>query len=153
MLKYLGPGLSLFISGTIIYYLHHLEKIGCKCSLTFQRNYIFYYTIVIFSINLLTICFQDRLKNLALVILPISIIMLIAGIINIVYTIEYIEDMKKQNCKCSKSVIRDLMFIMAILQICVWIIVFLIIISVFVFKATLPKFILKNYSKSRILNK
>jgi hypothetical protein len=153
MLQYLGPALTLFISGTIIYYLQHLEKIGCKCSLTFQRNYIFYYTIVLFSINLLTICFQDRLKNLALFILPFTIFMLIAGIINIVYTIEYVEAMKKQNCKCSDSLIRDLMFIIAILQICVWIIVFLIMISIFVFKKNLPTSILKHYRKSIVKNK
>ena len=153
MLQYLGPALSIFISGTIIYYLYHLEKIDCKCSLTFQRNYIFYYTIFVFSINLLTICFQNKLKDLAFVILPISILLIIAGIINIVYTIEYVEAMKKQNCNCSDSIIRDLMFIIAILQICVWAIVLLIMISIFVFKANIPSGILKKSILKRSNNK
>lgn len=138
MLQYLGPSLTLIISGTIIYYLNYLTTIDCKCSLTFQRNYIFYYTIVVFVINLFTICFQDKLKKLALVILPISIILVIAGIINIVYTIEYVQDMKKENCKCSESMIRDLMFIIAILQICVWGILLLTMLTIIVFKINLP---------------
>jgi hypothetical protein len=119
---------NLFIGGTIIYYLNHLEKIGCKCSLTFQRNYIYYYTISFFIINLLNIFFYN------IFILPIQIILLLAGIINIVYTIEYVEDMKKQNCKCSESMIRDLMFIIAILKIFVYIIFIFIILSIFLFK-------------------
>jgi hypothetical protein len=120
--------INLFIGGTIIYYLNHLEKIGCKCSLTFQRNYIYYYTICFFIINLLNLLFKK------ITILPIQIILLLASIINIAYTIEYVEDMKKQNCKCSESMTRDLMFIIAILQICAIIIFILIIICIFYFK-------------------
>jgi len=138
MFQYLGPTITLIVSGTILYYLNHLKNIDCKCSLTFQRNYIFYYTIVIFIINLCTICFQDKLKELSLVILPISIILLIAGIINIVYTLEYVQDMKKQNCKCSESMIRDLMFIIVILQISVWAIVFFTILTIIAFRINLP---------------
>ena len=121
--------INLFIGGTIIYYLNHLEKIDCKCSLTFQRNYIYYYTISFFIINLLNIFFHK-----IIFILSIQIILLLAGIINIVYTIEYVEDMKKQNCNCSESMIRDLMFIIAILKIFVYIIFILIILSIFLFK-------------------
>jgi hypothetical protein len=115
MYQYIAPSINLFISGTIFYYLNYLNQIGCKCSLTFQRNYIYYYTIVIFIISLVSILFQRKIKELSGVLFPISILLLIAGIINIVYTIEYVEDMKKQNCKCSESIIRDLMFIIAII--------------------------------------
>jgi hypothetical protein len=139
IIRYIPPFINLFISGTILYYLYYLEKNDCKCSLTFQRNYIYYYTIVIFIINATTICFQEKLKEISLVILPFSIILLIAGIINIIYTFEYVDDMKKQNCNCSISMIRDLMFILAIIQSFVIIIFFLSIISIFVFKINLPK--------------
>jgi hypothetical protein len=88
--------------------------------------------------NLLTICFQEKLKELALIILPISIILVIAGIINIVYTIEFVQDMKKQNCKCSESMIRDLMFIIVILQIGVWGILLLTMLTIIIFKINLP---------------
>ena len=123
--------INLFISGTIIYYLNHLEKIGCQCSLTFQRNYIYYYTICIFIINLLNLFLKK------ITVLPVQIILLLASIINIVYTIEYVEDMKKLNCNCSESMIRDLMFIIAILRICVVILFILIIISIIYFKINL----------------
>jgi hypothetical protein len=140
-ISYISPIINLFISGTILYYLYYLEKINCKCSLTFQRNYIYYYTIIIFIINALTVFFQKKLKDLSLAILPISIILLIAGIVNIMYTFEYVNDMKKQNCKCSESIVRDLMFIFATLQSFVIIVFFLTIITIFVFKVNFPKMI------------
>lgn len=139
VISYISPIINLFISGTIIYYLYYLEKINCKCSLTFQRNYIYYYTILIFIINAITIFFQKKLKEISLAILPISIMLLIAGLVNIIYTFEYVNDMKKQNCKCSESIIRDLMFIFAILQSFVIIIFFLTILSIFIFKVNLLK--------------
>lgn len=139
IISYISPIINLFISGTIIYYLHYLEKINCKCSLTFQRNYIYYYTILIFIINAITIFFQKKLKDISLAILPISIMLLIAGLVNIIYTFEYVNDMKKQNCECSESIVRDLMFIFAILQSFVIIIFFLTILSIFVFKVNVLK--------------
>lgn len=145
MISYIGPIINLFISGTIIYYLHYLENIGCKCSLIFQRNYIYYYTIVLFFVNLISILFHTNLKefHISIQLLPISMILLIAGIINIVYTIEYVQDMKKQNCKCSESFIRDLMFIIAILQIAAFIIVILTMISIITLKINPNKYITK----------
>ena len=53
---------------------------------------------------------------------------------NIIYTIEYVEDMKKQNCKCSESIVRDLMFIIAILQIFMWIIIICLVLFIFMTK-------------------
>jgi hypothetical protein len=134
MYQYIAPSINLFISGTIFYYLNYLNQIGCKCSLTFQKKYIYYYTIVIFLVSLVSILFQNKIKGLSNVLLPIAIILLIAGIINIIYTIEYVEDMKKQNCKCSESIIRDLMFIIACLQIFVWIILICLVIFIFITK-------------------
>jgi len=128
--------INLFISGTIIYYLNYLEKNGCQCSLTFQRNYIYYYTLCFFVINLLNLLFIKPI----IFIFPIKIrilfmiILLLAAIINIAYTIEYVDNMKKQNCNCSESMIRDLMFIIAILQISVYIIFILIVIAILYFK-------------------
>jgi len=63
IITYIPPLINLFISGTIMYYLYYLEKMDCKCSLTFQRNYIYYYTLIIFIINALTIFFQETLRQ------------------------------------------------------------------------------------------
>jgi len=152
----IGPIINLFIGGTIIYYLYYLENIGCKCSLTFQRNYIYYYTITIFIFNLLSILFRDKLKSLKInfnFLLFLPIIIVIAGIVNIVYTIEYVNDMKKQNCKCSESFIRDLMFIIAILQISAFVIVILTIASIVSFKIDLNKYILRISKSNSLIRK
>jgi hypothetical protein len=142
MYQYIGPSINLFIGGSIIYYLNHLEKIGCKCSLKYQRNYIFYYTISLFIINFISLFFQDRLKQYALIVLPFSMLLLIAGIMNIIYTIEFVEDMKKQNCTCSESIVRELMFVLAILQIAVYVLFFTLIIYIFTLRSN------ANISKS-----
>ena len=139
MIAYIAPIVNLFICGTIVYYLFHLEKIDCKCSLTFQRNYIYYYTIILFIINLVNLFFHDKLKELSLLLLPLNLILLIAGIINVVYIIEYVEDMKKQNCKCSDSMFRDLMFIVAILQIFAWLLIVLTTMYIIAFKMKINK--------------
>ena len=52
---------------------------------------------------------------------PLAILLLIGGVINVVYTIQFVQDMKKKNCECSKSVFREMMFILAILQAISWI--------------------------------
>lgn len=145
MYQYIAPSINLFISGTIFYYLQHLEKIGCKCSLTFQRKYIYYYTIVIFIVSLISILFHGKMNSLSNILLPISILLLIAGIINIVYTFEFIDDMKKQNCKCSDSMIRDLMFIIACLQIFVWVVL----LCLFLFILVTKRIPINRYIKNK----
>jgi len=136
-ISYIPPLINIFISGAILYYLYYLDKLDCKCSLTFQRKYIYYYTILIFIINASSIFFQKKLIQITSIILPFSIVLLIAGIINIIYTFEYINDMKKTNCKCSESIIRDLMFILSVIQSFVIILFFLTILSIFVFRINL----------------
>jgi hypothetical protein len=83
----------------------------------------------------------------------LPIIIVIAGIVNIVYTIEYVNDMKKQNCKCSESFIRDLMFIIAILQISAFVIVILTIASIVSFKIDLNKYILRISKSNSLIRK
>ena len=69
MIPSISPIINLLVGGTIIYYLNHLEKIGCKCALTFQRNYIFYYTIAFFIMNLITLCFQSYYPKISIILL------------------------------------------------------------------------------------
>jgi hypothetical protein len=78
----------------------------------------------------------------------LPIVIVIAGIINIVYTIEYVNDMKKQNCQCSESFIRDLMFIIAILQISAFVIVIITMTTIIGLKIDVNKYILNSKSFS-----
>ena len=46
-------------------------------------------------------------------------------ILNIVFTLLYIDEVKKANCDCSESVFRDMMFVLSIIQACMYGITFI----------------------------
>ena len=129
--------IGLIFSGLIIYYLNNLEKIGCSCAITPQRNYIYYYTIVLVLFNVVNMFLlpsmnKNIIKSFLIIMGPLALLLLIGGIINVVYTIQFVQDMKQKNCECSKSVFREMMFILSILQIISWIILILILMYIIV---------------------
>lgn len=108
----------------IVYYLNNLQTIGCECAMNSKRTFIFGYTIfnILFAVpQLLT----DKITKL-LVKYPLAVFGLFAlAVSNIVITLLYIEDIKKANCKCSESVFRDMMYYLAIINACLYALMFL----------------------------
>jgi hypothetical protein len=117
------PSISLIIgclvSIIIIYYLKNLETIGCKCALNFKHDYIFIFTCVALLIGILNILFSG-FRMFKIIMLFISIPYFIAAIVNVVFTIQYVDEMQKINCECSESVYRTMMYILAIINAFVW---------------------------------
>ncbi len=139
------------ISVLIIYYLKNLETIGCKCALNFKHHYIFYFTCIALLIGVLNILFSS-IHMFKMLMLIISIPYFIAAVVNLVFTIQYVDEMKKINCECSESVYRTMMYILAIINACVWSFSILIFIYLFYIintssKNKLLKTILKNLTK------
>lgn len=153
MYQFATPVIGLIFSGLIIYYLRHLEKIGCLCAMTPQRNYIFYYTVVLVLFNLVNLFLlpnmnQNTVKPFAMIMGPIAILLLIGGVINVVYTIQFVQDMKKKNCECSKSVFREMMFILAILQVISWaFLILLLVVAIIYSKGNTMKLVMKSIKK------
>jgi len=154
MYQYVTPFLGLIFSGIIIYYLHHLEQIGCSCSMTPQRNYIYFYTIALVVFNVINMfllpSMNKNMINLFVMLMsPIAILLLVGGVINVIYTIQFVEDMKNKNCNCSKSVFREMMFILAILQAISWLFLILLLIIAVIYKKNIPMKSLLKKMKSR----
>jgi hypothetical protein len=153
MYQFATPIIGLIFSGLIIYYLHHLEKIGCACAMTSQRNYIYYYTVVLVLFNIVNLFLlpsmdKNMVRPFAMIMGPIAILLLIGGIINVIYTIQFVEDMKKKNCECSKSVFKEMMFILAILQIISWLfLIILLAIAIIYRKGDSMKLVMKSIKK------
>ena len=153
MYQFATPVIGLIFSGLIIYYLRHLEKLGCLCAMTPQRNYIYYYTIILVLFNLVNMFLlpnmnKNSVKPFAMIMGPIAILLLIGGVINIVYTIEFVQDMKKKNCECSKSVFREMMFILAILQVISWLFLILLLVVAIIYRnGNTMKLIMKAIKK------
>lgn len=117
--RLVGFILGSIFSILIIYYLKNLETIGCKCALNFKHDYIFIFTCGVFLIGLLNLLFRDfRMFKIFMFIIAIPYI--IAAIVNLVFTIQYVDEMTKINCDCSESVFRTMMYILAIINACVW---------------------------------
>jgi hypothetical protein len=120
MLKYVSFVLGVIISCTIIYYLKNLEAIDCRCALNFKHNYILYFTSIALGISVVNVLFGET-PFIRTTMLFILVPLIIATITNIVYTIQYINDVKENKCECSESFIREGMYILAIINACVWI--------------------------------
>jgi len=134
---------NIIVSSCIIYYLNRLQQIGCKCALNFKHDYIFYFTCINLGI-ILTRALFGSLSIVKMLMIIISIPLVIAAILNIVYTIQYVNELKKNNCHCSESVYRELMFILALLNAAAYILFFLIFIPVILSYPEVFKKIVKN---------
>ena len=107
----------------IIYYLKNLETIGCKCAMNYKRTYIMYYTIFNVVFGLSNLLSGGRVNDYIIKSpygVPIVSVLAAAVITNIVFTLMYIEELKKDNCECSESVFRTMMYILSIIAAAVW---------------------------------
>lgn len=99
---------AIIIQLSILYYLWNLEKIGCKCAMDWRRDYIMAFIVI----GLVYLCsymiYKDKLP------LYFSLIFMILGLINIVAVIQYVNKLKDDNCECSESVMRDIMYVIAL---------------------------------------
>ena len=107
--------ISIFLAILIIYYLKRLETIKCNCALNFKRNYILGFTSLSLILSISNLLFKDY-KTFFKLKLFIYIPWLIASITNIIFTIQYVNELKKTKCECSESLYRELMFILAIIN-------------------------------------
>ena len=118
MAKILSYGMltiSMFLAIVIIYYLKRLETIKCNCSFNFKRNYILGFTSLSLLLTISKFLFKEY-KVFVKILLIIYIPWFIATITNIIFTLQYVTELKKTKCECSESVYRELMFILAIIN-------------------------------------
>jgi len=104
-------------------WIKNLEDISCECSENWMRDYIKYYLIVYFIINIINLILSvyiNYIKNkegvfMALLNNPIYImfngiiaLFLLAGFVNIFVTISYVQKLKEANCECSEDIKREI---------------------------------------------
>ena len=115
--------LSMVMPALILYYLNKLETIGCKCAMNYKRTYIMHYTIFNLGFGAASLVSGGRLIDYiekSSFAIPIILVLAVAGITNIVFTLMYVEELKKDNCECSESVFRTMMYILSIIGAVVW---------------------------------
>ena len=115
--------LSMVIPGLILYYLKNLETIGCKCAMNYKRTYIMFYAIFGLAFGASNLLSGGRVTDYITespFAIPLLFVLAAAGIANIVLTLMYVEELKKDNCECSESVFRTMMYILSIIGAAVW---------------------------------
>ena len=123
--------LGILVAFCILYYLKYLNNIGCVCALNDKRTYILYYTCLIILFNIFAITPYYSLKFFTDYRF-ITYFLVLGSVLNIIFTLQYIDELKKNNCECSKSIIRDIMFILATIRIFIWLLLLLLCISLFI---------------------
>lgn len=114
---------SMVLTGLILYYLKHLETIGCKCAMNYKRTYIMYFHIFSLVFGAANLLLGNGVSEyIAKSSFAIPFIFVVASLIitNIVFTLQYVEKLKKDNCDCSESVFRTMMYILSIISAVTW---------------------------------
>lgn len=114
LLSYIISLLFVFI---VYKYLDNLEKIDCKCALTDNRKYIMYYLLTNVIINtflfLVHSFFSKKINVSKIGIIMYGVVyglMFIASFVFAIYTYQYLHKLRKDNCECSESIIRDMYY-------------------------------------------
>ena len=127
----IGPVIGTTLSSIIVYYLSSLERLGCQCSLTTKREYILGFNSFLIAFNLFTlgmggihnvVSFFNKYPLLYAVYAGI----MVGAIVNVAFTIEFVNEMKRENCACADSVFKDIMYILSIIQAVTWLILLLV---------------------------
>lgn len=107
------PPASIYIS--TLKWINNLETTDCKCSEDHRRNYIKYWlglflmiTSILYIYNIYHL-YNDNTKHI-INIIYCEIIIFVLSLINIYYSLTYIEKLKKEDCKCSEDITRDVYY-------------------------------------------
>ena len=119
--------IALIINVYAIVWIYKLETIDCKCSNNWMRTYIKYYLhaiIPIMSITLLIniylyfneLTYRDITNDLFTFYRVIAGFVNFFGLVNIIISIIFINELKKINCECSEDIKREVYFIYNIIM-------------------------------------
>jgi hypothetical protein len=122
MLDYIAPVIAMTLSSVNVYYLHSLERLGCQCSLTGKRAYILGFNLFTIALGLFSIFIggNKALSRIFLTYPLLYIALLVATLVNVAFTIQFVNEMKRENCACSDSIFKDVLYVLALMQAITW---------------------------------
>lgn len=119
----------------ILNWIHHLDKIKCKCSDNNSKVFIkawWFFLIIYYSSILIIYLFTNNNKSLSdyiqfnNIILSMNLIIGLIAVIMVIVTYNYINNLKKNKCDCSISTSQDLLFLYSKINIAIIIILIII---------------------------
>jgi hypothetical protein len=94
----------------ILLWLHKLKQTKCECADNWKRTYMFYYLIysIVYSVFIIGGLKQIvKYKNLIATIVSISSI---AGLLYVIFGIQYLTALRKNDCQCAKDIRETILF-------------------------------------------
>jgi hypothetical protein len=113
--------LAVVINVYILMYLYHLEKIGCECAINWRRTFIMFVIGLSLVLSILSVFSIDVLTSAS-----IMTLFSVLSIANVVVILQYVHLLKKEQCKCSESLAREIMQVIAILYAFFYIMLFIV---------------------------
>lgn len=108
---------EMYVLVTSLEWILNLEKTDCKCSEDFRREYIKYclmLNIVITPIftfyNIYKVIYGNNAKE-NIYITSVRLITSILFIVNLIFSLQYIQNLKNDNCVCSEDRRREIYYI------------------------------------------
>ena len=112
--------IKIIIFAIFLTYVLKLEKEHCECSEGWERGYIKYYSLAVIIFGIIQILYTIEYARMSI----IHTILGIGGLVFIFSVVKYIKNLKKEDCGCSKSWKRTALNIYAWLSIILLIITF-----------------------------
>lgn len=118
---------ALFVLNVfVLYYLDNLEKIGCECAKDWRKTYIYVFLIVsiLFSVVFgilyafsLSLTSKKSNKAIHITASVFSGLMIIASILYIIFSLQYIHRLREIKCTCSKNITRQVWEVVLYIQV------------------------------------
>lgn len=106
--------IDMFIMASALEWIFNLEKIECKCSEDYRRDYIKYTIILYIIINPILFLYTtynimyNKIPIQSIYITVVRLILMIVFLVNLVFSIEYIQKLKNNKCGCSEDQKREI---------------------------------------------
>jgi hypothetical protein len=99
---------TLAFNIAILLWLYKLKQTNCECADNWKRTYMQYY--IIYSIVFTGIILIGVLDNYKNILTPLLSVSSIAGLLYIIFGIQYLTGLRKNDCKCAKDIRETMLF-------------------------------------------
>jgi hypothetical protein len=104
----------------ILRYVTNLERTGCACATdNWRRDYIIVYlavSILLATVHFIMMASSSGTDDVRKVIILPPLLMFVLGWLYVIFTLQYVDKLRKDKCECSESVYRIIMETIAIIN-------------------------------------
>lgn len=109
---------SLLLNVYIIEYVRRLERTACECAVDWRRRYAVVYLAILIAYEVvITLLSFTRPALAASLIAALSPFLLVALVLYLVFSWQYVERLRREKCACSAELARDVWRLVLVIQI------------------------------------